>query len=112
MQVSEVASAAARDQDLFAHPVGMVKHNNPAAAAARVDGAEQACCAGAHNHHIVVRSGNLHSMARSSSDPRPSTDAGALGRHGAFGSRHVCGQAAAVWPAPISGDEPWAALQG
>ena len=45
----------------------MVKQNNPAAAAARVDGAEKACCAGAHNHYIVVRSGsgNLHSLGES-----------------------------------------------
>src|ERR1700684_100957 len=44
----------------------MVKQNNPAAAAARVGGAENACCARAHNHYIVVRSGNLHSTGKSS----------------------------------------------
>src|ERR1700678_4547296 len=65
MQIGEVAAAAAGDQYLLADAVGMVKQNNPAAAAAGVDGAEKACCAGAHNHYIVVRSGNLHSTGKS-----------------------------------------------
>jgi hypothetical protein len=53
MEISEVASPAAGDQDLLADPVGMVKQQNPASAAARVDGAEKTCRAGAHNHNIV-----------------------------------------------------------
>ncbi len=55
MEISEVASPAAGDQDLLADPVGMVKQQNPASAAARMDSAEKTCGAGAHNYNIVGR---------------------------------------------------------
>ncbi len=53
VQIGEVAAPAAGDQDLLADPVGMVKQKNPASAAARMDGAEKTCGAGAHDDHIV-----------------------------------------------------------
>jgi hypothetical protein len=53
MEISEVASAATGDQDLLADPVGMVKQQNPASDASRMDSAEKTRGAAAHNHHIV-----------------------------------------------------------
>jgi hypothetical protein len=68
MQVGEVAASAAGNQDLLPDPAGMVKQENAAAAPARMDGAEKACSAGAHNHNIVGRfgAGCLHSMGKCS----------------------------------------------
>src|SRR5215467_9221090 len=52
MQVGEVASPAAGDQDLFADTLGPLQHGHAASALAGFNGAHQAGCSGAENDYV------------------------------------------------------------
>ena len=54
VEVGEVASAAAGDEDLFAGPVGMIEEEGAAAATGGLDGAHKASCSGSEDEDISV----------------------------------------------------------
>ena len=52
MQIGEVATAAAGDEDLLANAIGVLQHGDPAATLAGFDGAHQSGCAAAENNYV------------------------------------------------------------
>jgi len=52
VQVREIATPAAGDQDLLANAIGVLKHRDPAATLTGFDGAHQAGCASAKNNYV------------------------------------------------------------
>jgi hypothetical protein len=52
MQVGEIATASAGNEDFLADAIGAFQHGNPAAALSRFDGAHQSGCAAAEHDYV------------------------------------------------------------
>ena len=57
VDVGEIRTATAGDEDLLAGAVGVVEQGDAAAAAAGFDGAHQACCSGAEDEDVDLLRG-------------------------------------------------------
>ena len=62
MNVGEIASAAAGDENLFAQTVGVFENRDPALALAGLDGTHQARCAAAENEYVETMSHGVNSL--------------------------------------------------
>src|SRR5579859_2762171 len=54
VQIREVATASARDEDLFPDALGMFQHQDTPTATTRMHGAEQTGSAASHDEHVIV----------------------------------------------------------
>ena len=61
VDIGEIATPAAGNQNLFSQSLGMFKDRNPPAALARFDGAHQSRSAAAKNQRVIFMSGRFKS---------------------------------------------------
>src|ERR1035441_1581635 len=52
MQIGEIATPAAGNEDLLANAIGVLQHGDPAATLAGFEGTHQSGCAAAENNHV------------------------------------------------------------